>query len=50
MLNEWSDRVPQVPRKPLLLRGSFWIGASVALGSAGLVWSLAERLFGQGGA
>jgi hypothetical protein len=46
MLNEWSDREPPVPRKPLLLRASFWVGALVALGSAGTVWGLAARLFG----
>jgi hypothetical protein len=46
MLNEWSDRVPAAPRKPLLRRASFWIGVLVALGSAGFVWQLAERLLG----
>jgi hypothetical protein len=46
MLNEWSDRQPPGPRKPLLLRASFWIGALVALGSAGTVLQLAGRLLG----
>jgi hypothetical protein len=25
MLNEFSDRAPKVPPKPLLLRGEFWL-------------------------
>lgn len=44
MLNEWSDREPPSPRKHLLLRASFWVGALVALGSAGTVWQLVARL------
>jgi hypothetical protein len=48
MLNEWSDRVPPGPRKPLLLSGLFWLGIMVALASAGLVYDLAARLLSLG--
>jgi hypothetical protein len=48
MLNEWSDRVPPSPRKPLLLRGSFWLGFMVAMASAALVYDLAARLLSLG--
>ena len=46
MLNEWSDRRPPGPRKPLLLRASFWIGVVVILNCAAVAIPLATWLLG----
>ncbi|HEX8583364.1 MAG TPA: hypothetical protein VF680_03020 [Allosphingosinicella sp.] len=46
MLNEWSDRRPLEPRKPLLLRASFWIGVVVILNCAAVAIPLATWLLG----
>jgi hypothetical protein len=46
MLNEWSDRRPPGPRKPLLLRPPFWIGVVVILSGAAFAVPLVAWLLG----
>jgi hypothetical protein len=46
MLNEWSDRVPPRPPRPLLLKASFWLTMLLTLASAGFALNLASRLLG----
>ena len=46
MLNEWSDRVPPQPKRPLLLRSEFWLGCLSTLVGIGLVADLLARLLG----
>jgi hypothetical protein len=44
MLNEWSDREPEGPPRPLLLRAASWLIALTALGHAAVLIRLAAWL------